>query len=93
MEALYYGDIRPEESIVPTNPEYRTISRKVSEAMKIWKEKLSSDEFNQLEAMLDLRSQSELMHATDSFIHGFQLGAIMLMEVYAAKGELALGLR
>lgn len=92
LEALYYGEIRPEENIVPTNPEYRKISRRVSEAMGMWKGKLSDDDFNQLEAMLELRSQSESMHATSTFINGFQLGALMMIEVYAAKAELLNGL-
>ncbi|WP_332835586.1 DUF6809 family protein [Paenibacillus phocaensis] len=93
LEAFYCGEIRPEENRVPTNPEYRKISRRVSEAMGMWEGKLSAEDFNQLEAMLDLRSQSESMHATDSFVHGFQLGAIMFMEVYAAKEELLCGSR
>ncbi|WP_334075117.1 DUF6809 family protein [Paenibacillus sp. A14] len=93
LEALYYGEIRPEEMIVPTDPEYRRISRKVSEAMGMWKGKLSADDFNQLEAMLDLRGQSESMYATTSFTNGFQLGALMMIEIYAAKEELLNGLR
>lgn len=92
LEALYYGEIRPEEKIVPTDPEYRRISRKVSEAMEMWKEKLSADDFNQLEAMLDLRGQSESMYATASFTNGFQLGAFMMLEICSAKEELLNGL-
>ncbi|AZK48557.1 DUF6809 family protein [Paenibacillus lentus] len=82
LEALFYGDIRPEEQVVPRNPEYRNISRRLSEAMELWKEKLSSKEFNQLEAMLDLRSQSESIYATNTFINGFQLGALIIMELF-----------
>lgn len=93
LEALYYGEIRPEENIVSTNSEYRKISRRVSEAMGIWKGKLSNDDFNQLEAMLELRSQSESMHATSTFINGFQLGALMMLEICSAKEELFNGLR
>ncbi|WP_333559041.1 hypothetical protein [Paenibacillus macerans] len=33
------------------------------------------------------------MQATSSFVKGFQLGALMMMEVYAAKEELIYGLR
>lgn len=56
--------------------------------MELWKEKLSSEDFNQLEAMLDLRSQSESIYATNTFINGFQLGALIMMEVYTAKEDL-----
>ncbi|GIO84681.1 hypothetical protein J25TS5_16130 [Paenibacillus faecis] len=93
LEALYYGEIRSEEKIVPTDPEYRRISKKIYEAMEIWKEKLSADDFNQLESLLDLRGQSESMYATASFTNGLQLGALTMIEIYAAKEELLNGLR
>lgn len=88
LEALYYGDIHPEEKIVPRDPEYRRINRRVSEGMGLWKEKLSSEDFNQLEALLDLRSQSESIYATTTFINGFKLGALMMVEIHAAKEDL-----
>ncbi|WHX50175.1 hypothetical protein QNH46_05785 [Paenibacillus woosongensis] len=88
LEALFYGDIRPEEQVVPKNPDYRSISRRLSEAMELWKEKLSSEDFNQLEEMLDLRSQSESIYASNTFINGFQLGALIMMEIYTAKEDL-----
>lgn len=85
LETLYRGDIRPEETVVPTNPEYRVLTRRISDAMKIWEKRLSATEFSQLEELLDLRSKSGSMHAEVSFIHGFQLGVIMMVEVYTAK--------
>ncbi|WP_326847784.1 DUF6809 family protein [Paenibacillus macerans] len=41
LEALYCGEIHPEATIVPANPEYRAVNRKLSEAIQMWKEKLS----------------------------------------------------
>lgn len=87
LEALYCGDIRPEETIVPTDAEYHALNRKISEVMKIWEKKLSATEFSQLEELLDLRSKSGSMHAEVSFIHGFQLGALMMTEVYTTRNE------
>lgn len=88
LEALYRGDIRPEETIVPTNPEYRALNRRISEAIKTWEKKLSATEFSELEELLDLRSKSGSMYAEASFIHGFQLGALMMVEVYTTRNEL-----
>lgn len=87
LEAFYFGEIRPEEKIIPNDPEYRNKNRSISEAMELRKGRLSGDEFIQLEAMLDLRGQVDSMHVTASFVHGFQLGALMMIEVYAAKDE------
>lgn len=53
--------------------------------MKMWEKKLSATEFSQLEELLDLRSKSGSMHAEVSFIHGFQLGALLMTEVYTAR--------
>lgn len=88
LKALYCGDIRPVETIVPTDPEYRVLNRKISDAIKTWEKKLSATEFSQLEELLDLRNKSGSMYAEVSFIHGFQLGALMMTEVYAARDEL-----
>ncbi|RRJ61868.1 hypothetical protein EHV15_01905 [Paenibacillus oralis] len=93
LEALYCGEFHPEEKIVPRDPEYRRIRREISEAKGMWKGKLSADNFNQLETLLDLHRQTESMQATSSFVNGFQLGALMMMEIYAAKEELIYGLR
>lgn len=90
LEALYCGEIRAEGSIVSADPEYRAVSRKLSEAMQMWKEKLSPNEFKQLEAMLDLRRESESLLAAASFVNGFQLGSLMIIDVYSAKDGLGL---
>ncbi|WP_246061254.1 DUF6809 family protein [Paenibacillus oralis] len=63
LEALYCGEIRPEEKIVPRAPEFRRIRREISEAKGMWKGKLSTDDFNQLETLLDLHRQTESMQA------------------------------
>ncbi|WP_019635399.1 DUF6809 family protein [Paenibacillus fonticola] len=91
LEALYCGNIRPEETIVPTDHEYRALNRKISEGMKMWEKKLSATEFSQLEELLDLRSKSGSMQAEASFVHGFQLGALMMTEVYTTRNELVSG--
>ncbi|WHX50183.1 hypothetical protein QNH46_05830 [Paenibacillus woosongensis] len=88
LEALYCGDIRPVETIVPTDPEYRALNRKISEAIKTWEKKLSATEYSQLEELLDLRSRSSSMYAEASFNHGFQLGALLIIEIYTARNEL-----
>ncbi|AZK48547.1 DUF6809 family protein [Paenibacillus lentus] len=87
LKALYCGDVRPVETIVPTDPEYRALNRRISEVIKTWEMKLSATEFSQLEELLDLRSRSSSIYAEVSFIHGFQLGALMMTEVYAARNE------
>lgn len=41
LEQLYFGEIRPEEVIVPKNPEYRTLNNKISNSKEQLKMKFS----------------------------------------------------
>ncbi|HMM20671.1 MAG TPA: hypothetical protein PKA10_08010 [Selenomonadales bacterium] len=91
LEELYSGNIYPFEQILPQDPEYRPLNRKISDARQIWKEKLSEDDYRQLEELLNWQCQSVSMEATAAFIYGFKLGAMILMEVLTGKGELVRG--
>ncbi|SDH99937.1 DUF6809 family protein [Desulfosporosinus hippei] len=91
LEELYNGNLYPSELIVSKDPKYRPLNRRISEIGAIWKKKLSEDEYNQLETLLDLRSQSSSMEATESFVCGFRLGALIMIEVLSGKEEFLRG--
>lgn len=88
LEELYNGNIYPSEGIVSKDPKYRPLNKRISEILSMWKKKLSEDDYNQLETLLDLRSQSTSMEAAETFICGFRLGALMMIEVLTGKEEL-----
>lgn len=81
MEAFYRGQIVPDESIVPSQPEYRAINRQVSTQAQQWRERLGEDTFLELEEFLYLRDRADRMHVEAAFHHGFKLGANLLIEV------------
>ena len=91
LEELYDGHIFPAELIVTKNPEYRPLNRKISDIKETWKKKLSEDDYKLLEAFLELRCESNAMEASASFEYGFKLGAMIMLEVLAGKGELVRG--
>jgi len=91
LEKMYEGKIYPDELIIPKDPEYHTINKKISEALEMWKKRLSEDDFEQLEALLDLRRKSSSMDAAESFMYGFKLGAAIIIEVLTGKEELVRG--
>ena len=66
LEDLYDGNIYPAELIISKNPEYQPLSQKVSDVMDIWRKKLSEDDYNQHESLLDLRSELGWMEASAS---------------------------
>lgn len=88
LKELYAGNIYPDELIVSKDPEYRPLNQKISDTMDVWRSKLSNDDFTALEDLLNLRSQADAMHAEASFVYGFKLGAMIVLEVITGKGEL-----
>lgn len=91
LELLYDGEIYLDELIVPKNSKSHEINQKITDALDTWKKKLSEDDFKQLEALLELRSCVDSMDATFSFVYGFKLGVVIMIEVLNGKEELAHG--
>ncbi|ANA80438.1 hypothetical protein C7121_04680 [Paenibacillus glucanolyticus] len=83
LESLYYGQLNPAEKAVSTDPQYRQLSRQLSESMEVWMKKLSDDDFHELEELLDLCRQVQGLEMAASFADGFRLGARMIIEVYS----------
>lgn len=88
LEELYSGNIYPDELIISRDPEYHLLNQKISDAIDVWKSKLSKDDFTALEELMDLRTQEDAMHAEASFMYGFKLGAMIVIEVMTGKEEL-----
>lgn len=86
LESLYYGNLLPEEQVVPKDPQYRQLSRELSEAMLAWREKLSGEDFTELEALIDLQQKIQGMEMTEAFTNGFKLGAGLMIEVLIGSG-------
>ncbi|MGG0822040.1 DUF6809 family protein [Paenibacillus turicensis] len=80
IEQLYIGKITPEEDIIPEDPQYRAISGQVSNMMEMWKKKLSPEDFELLEQMLDLKVELHAMQNKACFVQGYKLGAKMTVE-------------
>ena len=45
LEELYNGNIYPDELIISRGPDYYPLNKKISGIMKMWKNKLSEDDF------------------------------------------------
>lgn len=85
IEELYYGNLHPEERIVPTDPEYRPLNRRISKLMEEARERLSEEDFAILEQILDLTNDSNSMVTSASFIEGFRMGALVMVEVFCGN--------
>ena len=88
LEELYDGKVFPDEQIVPKDHNYGPLNEKVSELLEEWKKKLSEDDYYQLESLFELSSELSSMEASESFVYGFKLGALIMVEVFSGRGDL-----
>ncbi|MCD9020583.1 DUF6809 family protein [Cohnella silvisoli] len=88
LEALYRGQLHPDETIVPSHPEYRRLGRQIGAMTEKWRKELSDEMFRELEEYSDLCVSLNSLHVEAAFIHGFRLGANMIIEVMSKREEL-----
>ncbi|MFC6650285.1 DUF6809 family protein [Paenibacillus rhizoplanae] len=81
LEDLYYGKICPNEQICLNDPEYVQNSKLISERIHILQAKLSPEDFNVLEEVMDLNSLLISISSASAYTLGFRMGAAMLVEV------------
>ncbi|MFB5673907.1 DUF6809 family protein [Paenibacillus terreus] len=85
LEALYRGQLHPDETIVPSHPEYRRLSQQVVAQTEQWRDRLGDEAFRQLEEYFDLCDRVNSMHVEAAFQHGFKLGANLMIEVSSKR--------
>ena len=81
LSELWYGNIDPQGRSIPRNSEYKQILNKICEYEEKFRETFSSEQQALLE---DYENASiSLMAITEeaSFVHGFRLGAKIMLEV------------
>ncbi len=91
LEDMYYGNWRPSEQIKSTDPESQKVNQKISEYMEMLKNKLPAVDFEHIEAMFDLLSESTSLHSAAAFIHGYRTGAMTMIEVFSGEKEFVAG--
>ncbi|MDP1509969.1 hypothetical protein L8C07_15520 [Paenibacillus sp. CMAA1739] len=87
LEDMYYGKWRPSEQVKSTDPESQKVNQKISDLMEMLKNKLPAVDFEQIEVMLDLLSESTSLHSAAAFIHGYRTGALTMIEVFSSEKE------
>ncbi|MBU7315138.1 DUF6809 family protein [Paenibacillus oleatilyticus] len=85
LEALFRGQLHPDETIVPSHPEYRLLTRQVAAQTEQWRNRLGEEVFRELKEYFDLCDSVDSMHVEAAFLHGFRLGANMMIEVMSKR--------
>lgn len=87
LEDLYYGSLRPNERMKPNDLESRRINQRIIDSLQVLKERLPEEDFNQVEELLELQSESCSLHSAFSFVQGYKIGALMMVEVFGGERE------
>ncbi|KJK32052.1 hypothetical protein MMB75_15865 [Paenibacillus sp. P2(2022)] len=87
LEDMYYGKWRPSEQVKSTDPESQKVNQKISDLMEMLKNELPAVDFEQIEVMFDLLSESTSLHSAAAFIHGYRTGALTMIEVFSSEKE------
>ncbi|WNS44723.1 DUF6809 family protein [Paenibacillus sp. MMS20-IR301] len=87
LEDFYYEKLHPNELIKPNNPEILELSQKVMEASQQLKKNLTVQEFQKVEKFLDLQTELNALQAALSFIQGYKIGALKMIEVFSGESE------
>lgn len=87
LEDLYYGSLRPNERMKPNDPELRRINQRIIDSLQMLKERLPEEDFDQVEELLELHSESCSLHSALSFTQGYKIGALMMIEVFGGERE------
>ncbi|MFE0557013.1 DUF6809 family protein [Paenibacillus sp. NPDC058910] len=90
LEKLFYGNIHPDEHIHPDNPEYKLLNEKISKTIESYHKKLSSEEYDELEELIDLLGQTTSLYSAAAYTEGFRLGALVMIEVLEEKRRLVI---
>lgn len=85
LRQLYFGEIYPDEEIVPRDKDYHSTAENIRKEREYFKRALSSEDNKRLGKLDDLRFQLSLMSDYANFSYSFRLGVQLMSEVYGAE--------
>ncbi len=82
IEDLYNGELCPVEHMIPSDPDYRDISRQIGDDRKYFEEILSGEDRERFKKWNNSIYEYEKMVELISFKNGFKLGMMLGEEVF-----------
>lgn len=91
LSAIAEGNLRMGTEAVEHDPVLENAMKRVCRLEEKLAETLNDSEKELLEKMNDSQTEVNERNLQQSFINGFRLGALMIMEVFAGRDGLVLG--
>ena len=82
LEALFNGELYPSENVVPKSDKFRQAGAEISDTMRFFEEKLSKEDYERLERLMDRNADEGNMTNEEQFKYGFTLGVLMMCEIF-----------
>ena len=85
LEDFYYGKLHPNELIKPSNPEIKQLSSKITGELQMLQKTLTGQHWEQVEKLFELQMEMDSLQSVLSFIQGYKIGALMMIEVFSGE--------
>lgn len=85
MYNMYFGNLTPMERGRSQDPDYTTISRKISDIKAHFENFLSPEEYKELEELENLRADIRLIEEAELFEYAFSMAVLMMIDVFSFK--------
>ena len=82
LEALFNGELYPSENVVPKSDKFRQAGAEISDTMRFFEEKLSKEDYERLERLMDRNADEGNMTNEEQFKYGFTLRVLMMCEIF-----------
>ena len=82
LEALFNGELYPSENVVTKSDKFRQAGAEISDTMRFFEEKLSKEDYERLERLMDRNADEGNMTNEEQFKYGFTLGVLMMCEIF-----------
>ena len=83
LNDFYYNGIYPSEEIVPRDPEYWELGKKIDAEQEYFESILSTAEAERLERCLELVVNRSAIDCRETFIYAFRIAALMMIDVFS----------
>lgn len=80
LEAIYSGDFYPSETVVPKTEKYRKAMKACEKLMDTLAEKLSKEDYELVETLMDQSSIAQSEESECYFMYGFSAGLLVQQE-------------
>lgn len=90
LEALYEGNLLAEPIIEKRSKEHQKACDFAFGMLEEFSAKLNEDEKETLDKIVNALTNENQYYATDRFVRGYCLGALMMMEIFEKRDELIL---